>query len=287
MNTSNIRFIKKIAPLFLAALLVLASCKKTVEWNISLTIKTEAREINLRSAQLVGLISVNRGGNIKQMGFCWNTAGSPTVDDNVIVVPEFSDTSSVEYFDYLLEELTTGTTYYVKAFAENNDGVGYGNEVSFRTKSLDDIKIGSPLQGGFIFFVDSTGEHGLICAPTDIDFTDWGCAPDIATSSKVGSGLSNSIAIDKECPTSAATKCLLYKDIEGEWYLPSIDEWQLIYDNLVLGDFWSPRGKVDYWSSSQDQSNSAFAMSFYSFRAASPASQRKYLGGYVLPIKEF
>lgn len=287
MNTSKTRFIKKATPLLLAALLVFTSCKKTVEWNISLTITTEVREITLRSAQLIGLISVNRGGAIKQMGFCWNTTGMPTIDDNVMVVPTFSDTSSLDHFDHLLTELTAGTTYYVKAFAENNDGVGYGNEISFKTRSLEDIKVGSTLQGGLIFYVDSTGEHGLICAPTDIGLTDWGCNANITTSQKVGSGLSNSLAVDKECPSSAASKCLLYKEIEGEWYLPSIDEWKLIYNNLVLEGFWTSKGSVDYWTSSQDQTNSAFTMSFYGFSSGSPAAQPKYLGAYLLPIKEF
>lgn len=224
---------------------------------------------------------------MKQMGFCWNTTGAPTIDDNVLITPTFSDTSSAKYFDIFLDELTPGTTYYMRAYAENADGVGYGNEVSFTTQSPANIKVGQWLQGGYIFYVDPTGEHGLICAPSDIDYTDWGCNSNVTTSSEVGSGLSNSLAIDKECPSSSASKCLLYKGIEGEWYLPSIDEWKLIYENLVLGKFWSAKSSADYWTSTQANASSAFTMSFSNSLSAQPASQPKYLGAYVLPIKEF
>lgn len=285
MDIFELKRIRKAIPFLIMTIAVLASCKKTVEWEVSLAVNTEVRDVKLTSAHCVGLISANRGGELKKMGFCWNTNGTPTIDDNMVVAPTFSDTSSGQYFDMRLDGLTPATTYYARAYVENSTGFAYGNNVSFTTKR--DLKVGQKMHGGYIFFLDSTREHGLICAPSVIGYTEWGCYSSIATSSKIGSGLSNSLAINKECPSSAASKCLLYKSIEGEWFLPSIDEWQLIYDNLVLRQFWTPKFDGIYWSSTQAGTKDIHTMSFNYDLKAKPTLRFHFLDGHVLPVKEF
>ena len=64
-------------------------------------------------------------------GFCYSNAPSPTIMDNRVNLEEprygvFSDT---------LFNLADSTVYYVRAYAENDLGVVYGNEISFTSLS--------------------------------------------------------------------------------------------------------------------------------------------------------
>lgn len=77
--------------------------------------------------------SVNNAGNslITAKGVCWGTSPAPTIEDNIT-----EDGSGTEQFVSTLSELQPGTTYYVRAYATNEVGTGYGNELSFSTNSI-------------------------------------------------------------------------------------------------------------------------------------------------------
>ena len=72
--------------------------------------------------------------NIEKFGFCYDFVPMPTISDKVV-------SSSVDKFDYdysfdaVLKNLVPGTTYYVRAFIQNEYSIAYGNEVAFTTKS--------------------------------------------------------------------------------------------------------------------------------------------------------
>ena len=69
------------------------------------------------------------GGNISQKGICWSTLPSPDLDDS------FTDEGGgTEDFTSFLEALDGNTTYHVRAYAINEIGVGYGEELSFTTE---------------------------------------------------------------------------------------------------------------------------------------------------------
>ncbi|MCF8357958.1 MAG: T9SS type A sorting domain-containing protein [Prolixibacteraceae bacterium] len=78
-------------------------------------------------------------GNITDLGYpeeitaygvCWNTTGmSTTAGSNT----NEGVTFSTGYFSSGITGLTAGTTYYVRAYATNNTGTAYGDEVSFTT----------------------------------------------------------------------------------------------------------------------------------------------------------
>ena len=63
-------------------------------------------------------------------GCCWNTIGSPTTADS-----HTSDGTGTAAFVSSLTSLVETTTYYVRAYAVNSDGTGYGNELSFTATS--------------------------------------------------------------------------------------------------------------------------------------------------------
>ena len=65
------------------------------------------------------------------MGFCWNTSGSPSINDNIISKNFVMGDFSVE-----LNNLTPNTNYYYRAFAKNSAGTAYGAEKSFSTLAI-------------------------------------------------------------------------------------------------------------------------------------------------------
>ena len=65
------------------------------------------------------------GGVLKRFGVCWSTNQNPTIQDNF---KELQDSYSYRGFDTEIENLQKNTSYYVRAFGENEGGVFYGDE---------------------------------------------------------------------------------------------------------------------------------------------------------------
>jgi uncharacterized protein (TIGR02145 family) len=80
-----------------------------------------------------GNITDDGGGNITARGVCWSISQSPTIDDS-----HTDDGSGAGSFTSNITGLNTGTTYYVRAYATNEAGTAYGNEVSFTSEPLTD-----------------------------------------------------------------------------------------------------------------------------------------------------
>jgi len=77
-----------------------------------------------------GLVT-NTGGYLKcsVQGFCWSTGNNPTLADNVVV-----STSSLVNVAYTKNIVlpTSGTTYYIRAYATNAQGTIYGTVLSVK-----------------------------------------------------------------------------------------------------------------------------------------------------------
>ncbi len=90
----------------------------------------EASDITTTSATLNGNI-LNFGNSAPtQYGFVWSTAPSPTLADNK---SEQGIPSATGTYTYSLNNLNPGTLYYIKSYATNNEGTGYGEELTFIT----------------------------------------------------------------------------------------------------------------------------------------------------------
>ncbi len=63
---------------------------------------------------------------VTERGLCWNTTGSPTIEDNKIV----SSGSGLGEFTDSISGLKEGVTYYILAYAVNSAGVGYSPSAS-------------------------------------------------------------------------------------------------------------------------------------------------------------
>ncbi|MDP4821252.1 MAG: SUMF1/EgtB/PvdO family nonheme iron enzyme, partial [Saprospiraceae bacterium] len=75
-----------------------------------------------------GMILSDGGASITAYGVVWGRGSSPTIDSSKTV-----DGSGIASFTSQLTNLLPVTTYYVRAYATNSAGTGYGNEYSFTT----------------------------------------------------------------------------------------------------------------------------------------------------------
>lgn len=125
------------------------------------------------------------------------------------------------------------------------------------------LSIGDYYQGGIIFWLDATGQHGLIAATEDQSIGIKWCNGKFRYTGKTGDGLyagamNNATIIatqlaDNQTGNFAAKVCFNYfvrvdGEIYDDWYLPSKYELNLLYlQKDVVGGFTS----TYYWSSTE------------------------------------
>ncbi len=125
------------------------------------------------------------------------------------------------------------------------------------------LKIGQTYQGGIIFYLNRTRQHGLIAAAKDqstgIQWYNGSFVSVGETSWKVGTGKTNTANIvAKQGAGSYAAKLCDDLVLNGysDWFLPSKDELNLMYENigqLAAAPLTNAGGFVSsyYWSSSE------------------------------------
>lgn len=98
------------------------------------TVTTQAvTDITHNSATGNGNITAIGGENATKRGICWNTTGNPTVADDK---SEETGSFGIGAFTRPMTGLDPGVKYYVKAYAYNSAGYGYGSEVNFTTDKI-------------------------------------------------------------------------------------------------------------------------------------------------------
>ncbi|HRX13191.1 MAG TPA: hypothetical protein P5210_16120, partial [Draconibacterium sp.] len=124
-----------IIPFVLGVFLFFASgCKKDDE-AVKPTVTTkQVTSITPTTAISGGNITADGGASVTVRGVVWGTAENPTLDSNTGLTTDGSGTGS---FTSSLTGLTPGITYYVRAYATNSAGTGYGSQQPFTT--LDGI----------------------------------------------------------------------------------------------------------------------------------------------------
>lgn len=105
------------------------SCKK---YSVPSLSTDDATDIKITSAVVGGTIIDEGSGVIIAKGVCWSTFPDPTVDDNII-----SSSSNEITFSVTIEGLEANKQYYVRAYATNDAGTGYGNQVIFTTNQIE------------------------------------------------------------------------------------------------------------------------------------------------------
>ena len=93
------------------------------------TLTTDSiRDITATTANCGGNVTANGGATVTARGVCWSTSQNPTVSNS-----HTTNGSGTGNFTSNITGLNPGTTYYVRAYASNSAGTGYGEQRSFTT----------------------------------------------------------------------------------------------------------------------------------------------------------
>ena len=91
---------------------------------------TSASSVTTTTASSGGNVTDDGGASVTARGVCWSTSSDPTTVDDYT-----TDGTGTGEFTSSLTELTSETTYYVRAYATNSAGTSYGDNVSFTTEA--------------------------------------------------------------------------------------------------------------------------------------------------------
>ena len=120
---------KKLSLFLVALVMILVSCKPEIE-NPTVVTKSVGK-VTETTASILGEVISDGGAEVTSRGVCWNTVGNPSVLDNCT-----QDGTGIGEYTSNLTDLTPNTTYYVKAYAMNSEGISYGEEKTFTTVNV-------------------------------------------------------------------------------------------------------------------------------------------------------
>ena len=103
----------------------------------------QVQEITGTTAHCLGYVTDNGNATIIAKGFCWSTTKNPSLENGFTIKAD-SRRNEPAYLSFTatITGLNPNTTYYVRAYATNEKGTAYGEELSFTT--LEEIIIELP-----------------------------------------------------------------------------------------------------------------------------------------------
>lgn len=101
------------------------------------SIADKAENITQNSFDVKGTIDATGGSPITSYGHCWSTSENPTVNDSKTALGSTMSTGS---FTSNITNLATFTTYYVRAYATNDQGTTYSQQISVTTQDVESDK---------------------------------------------------------------------------------------------------------------------------------------------------
>ena len=88
-------------------------------------------DIKTSTAVSGGTVINNGGDPVLNRGVCWSTKATPTIECEKTI-----QEGNIGWFLSKIISLSPNTKYFVRAYATNNAGTGYGNELTFTTNPI-------------------------------------------------------------------------------------------------------------------------------------------------------
>jgi len=133
------------------------------------------------------------------------------------------------------------------------------------------LKVGDLYQGGYVFSLDATGQHGMVMASVETERAlPWGC---YGTFVDIGGNIATTLGWGQYCTSRMVYKCSEVNaagrycyDLESggyqDWFLPNISEWLLAYKELGTITAVNLKTNIHYWISTEaDANRSAYCIS--------------------------
>jgi hypothetical protein len=236
-------------------------------------------------------ITINNGWNMIGFSCSENTdaiEAFSSIQDKIVIAKDAAGNAYLPSFNFNgIGDLERGYGYLLKVTEEiNNYNICENEQDNPDDGSCEDaqdgydcqgnplIYVGGQAHGGIVFYIDETGEHGLVAAQEDLDGSyEWGCvgtdingnnsslSPELKA---IGAGLENTLEIVSGCSETpiAASEALAYES-EGysDWYWPSEYELVEMFNTLGSGGLDGNIGGFQnswYWSSSEENSGWAW-----------------------------
>ena len=164
------------------------------------------------------------------------------------------------------------------------------------------LKIGVKYGGGVVFYIDKSGKHGLIAANKNCSKAIWGIEEHYLknTKSTINSGKKNTILIvenasytiqkgwfsSNKLPCQTAARICTELNLSGfkDWYLPSIEELNLIFKSKKKIAGFDDYDFDPFWSSTEIDENKALSLTFLD---GSEYDRYKSMNGNVRAIRSF
>ena len=145
--------------------------------------------------------------------------------------------------------------------------------------------LGEVYGGGKVFWVDPSGEHGLIVTTSNLSTgITFGCyGTNVYGASSTSYGEINSAIYAAECSGNNAASLCVNSVLNGyiDWYLPSEEELELLYQYNY------PGMNGSYWSSTQTSDNGAVSIDFNNGTHYQTTSKQIAGGRKVRAIRKF
>jgi len=106
---------------------------KTLKTGLPFVLTSEVSDVTLYTAVCGGTIVADSGLTVNARGICWDTISDFNIDD---CLNKTINGDSLGSFTSNITELEEGKNYFVKAYATNEKGTGYGDTKTFSTIPL-------------------------------------------------------------------------------------------------------------------------------------------------------
>ncbi len=146
----------------------------TTTTSVPIISTTSISSITTTGASSGGNITNDGNSSVTSRGTCWSTSPNPTTLNSVT-----TDGSGTGSFTSSLASLTPGTLYYVRAYAINSIGTGYGNQVVFGTIPADPTSASATPS---TIFVGSSTQMSVTGAQGTVEWYSGSCGGTLAGS---------------------------------------------------------------------------------------------------------
>jgi hypothetical protein len=240
------------------------------DYRLPIVVTSDVIPYTVYSAIGGGNVIDEGGSDVISRGICWSDSPNPDTTDFVVC-----EGLGIGEYSCLISELNLGDTIYVRAFATNQYGTVYGDEISFSVGvgSLYEFDDGSQ---GIIFYMNQE-LHGLVVSletgqgqwtTRNVNIGDIPNAYPAPVWLEIGLGITYTNALISQVGTSGAPAAAWCRSKGSGWYLPSLGELMELARVKTLVDIGlnehggSIIGYNSYWSSSEYNNQASWLIEY-------------------------